>query len=83
MTPSPGMLVLSLFIIGTTIYIASVNNDTGAWWYVAILLLGMMLILKGPKGVSFVTQLYAIGFKPPSGNTNAPQPAPGQTTGPY
>lgn len=74
MKVSPGLFMLSLFIVGGTVYFAAQANDEGAWLYVVILLLGLMLSY-GAK--NFALQLYNLGFEPVASPT-PPTPAGSQ-----
>lgn len=65
-----GTFAFALGIIGLSVYFVAQANDEAGWWYIAILLLGLMLTQK-----NFASQLYQLGFPQQTGTAKA---TPGQ-----
>jgi hypothetical protein len=61
------LTVISIFVVGTTVFLVSNWDETGGWWYTIILLLGLTLVWENGKANfgKFADQLYAFGFPKP------------------
>jgi hypothetical protein len=61
------LTILSIFIVGVSVFAISHWNDAAGWWLVVILLLGFTATYENgrPNFNGFAEELYKIGFPKP------------------
>lgn len=61
------LTVISIFIIGVSVYVVSHADDAAGWWLVIMLLLGFIMFdANGQMNpADFANKLYEVGFPKP------------------